>query len=108
MWHGSAGTNLLFAADPAKNKISLGIGAYRDDNNKPLVLQCVREAEKELLADKSVNKEYLAQGGDPKFCTVCSHVDVIVLLSVRENRRRVEVPVACVLNENVLLMLPRA
>ncbi|XP_010520474.1 PREDICTED: aspartate aminotransferase, mitochondrial-like isoform X2 [Tarenaya hassleriana] len=34
-----------FLADPSPAKINLGVGAYRDDEGKPVVLQCVREAE---------------------------------------------------------------
>jgi hypothetical protein len=36
--------------DPAPKKISLGIGAYRDDAGKPYVLPSVRAAEEALLA----------------------------------------------------------
>jgi len=31
-------------------KVSLGVGAYRDDNGKPYVLHCVLEAERRILA----------------------------------------------------------
>ncbi|GMI93070.1 aspartate aminotransferase 1 [Hibiscus trionum] len=39
-----------FLADPSPYKINLGVGAYRDDEGKPLVLQCVREAESKIAA----------------------------------------------------------
>jgi len=46
-----------YKQDPAPNKISLGIGAYRDDHGQPYVLPSVRRAEKMLL-DKNMNHEY--------------------------------------------------
>lgn len=36
------GTKVLFDKDDAKNKVNLGIGAYRDDQGKPQVLECVK------------------------------------------------------------------
>jgi hypothetical protein len=36
-----------------------GIGAYRDEAGKPLVLRCVRDAEKKIANDETLNKEYL-------------------------------------------------
>eukprot|EP00823_Brevimastigomonas_motovehiculus_P001385 TRINITY_DN1190_c0_g2_i1.p1 TRINITY_DN1190_c0_g2~~TRINITY_DN1190_c0_g2_i1.p1 ORF type:complete len:456 (+),score=117.59 TRINITY_DN1190_c0_g2_i1:33-1370(+) len=62
------GTNQMFLADKSKKKLTLGIGAYRTDDGKPLILQCVREAEEEMLNDPKVNKEYLPQNGDVQFC----------------------------------------
>ncbi|XP_059669818.1 aspartate aminotransferase, mitochondrial-like [Cornus florida] len=37
-----------FLADTSPHKINLGVGAYRDDEGKPVVLQCVRNAEAEI------------------------------------------------------------
>ncbi|KAG2284891.1 hypothetical protein Bca52824_044495 [Brassica carinata] len=34
-----------FLADPNPDKVN---GAYRDDNGKPVVLECVREAERRI------------------------------------------------------------
>ncbi|XP_040957866.1 aspartate aminotransferase, mitochondrial-like [Gossypium hirsutum] len=39
-----------FLADPCPYKINLGVGAYRDDEGKPVVLQWVREAEGKIGA----------------------------------------------------------
>ncbi|XP_052477783.1 aspartate aminotransferase, mitochondrial isoform X1 [Gossypium raimondii] len=39
-----------FLADPCPYKINLGVGAYRDDKGKPVVLQRVREAEGKIGA----------------------------------------------------------
>jgi aspartate aminotransferase len=54
------GTSLLCKADTDPRKINLGVGAYRTDDGKPLVLNVVREAEEEMLEDlgKNTNKEY--------------------------------------------------
>ncbi|KAK8813155.1 hypothetical protein WA158_002747 [Blastocystis sp. Blastoise] len=42
------GLNEQFKADTDPRKISLGVGAYRDDNGKPVVLPSVLEAEKKI------------------------------------------------------------
>ena len=44
------GLNEAFKNDPAKIKVNLGVGAYRDDNGLPMVLKSVREAENRLVA----------------------------------------------------------
>jgi len=61
------GVSQAFARDTDERKINVSIGAYRTDEGKPLVLKCVKEAEKLLLEDKSLNKEYLKQRGDQDF-----------------------------------------
>lgn len=38
-----------FIDDPNPNKVLLGVGAYRDDEGKPVVLECVKKAEAQLL-----------------------------------------------------------
>lgn len=55
------GVSEAFLADPSPNKVNVGVGAYRDDNGKPVVLECVREAEKRIAGHK--NMEYLPMGG---------------------------------------------
>ncbi|CAL1378488.1 unnamed protein product [Linum trigynum] len=37
-----------FNSDPFPQKINLGLGAYRDEQGKPLVLQCVQQAEEKI------------------------------------------------------------
>ncbi|MEW5296942.1 MAG: hypothetical protein WDW38_007303 [Sanguina aurantia] len=54
-----------FLADPHPDKINLGVGAYRDNNGKPMVLDCVRKAEK--LITGLNNMEYLPMGGSKDF-----------------------------------------
>lgn len=48
-----------FNEDTFKDKVNLGVGAYRDQDSQPWVLPVVRLAEKALAQDDSLNKEYL-------------------------------------------------
>lgn len=59
---------IKFNADPRKDKINLGVGAYRDSSGNPLVLTSVRKAEKKIF-EKELNKEYLPISGLPSFNT---------------------------------------
>eukprot|EP01094_Clydonella_sp_ATCC50884_P030527 TRINITY_DN9_c0_g1_i2.p1 TRINITY_DN9_c0_g1~~TRINITY_DN9_c0_g1_i2.p1 ORF type:complete len:440 (+),score=129.00 TRINITY_DN9_c0_g1_i2:41-1321(+) len=58
------GLTQAFLHDTNPKKINLGVGAYRDDNNKPHVLQCVKEASRRLQDE---NLEYLPIVGLPAF-----------------------------------------
>lgn len=60
------GLNEMFGKDTDPRKISLGVGAYRDDSGKPYVLPSVRQAE-QLLLEQNLNKEYLGISGLPGF-----------------------------------------
>ncbi|XP_009803289.1 aspartate aminotransferase, mitochondrial [Nicotiana tabacum] len=55
------GVTEAFLADPTPHKVNVGVGAYRDNNGKPVVLECVREAERRIAG--SFNMEYLPMGG---------------------------------------------
>ncbi|KAG7386026.1 Aspartate aminotransferase, mitochondrial [Phytophthora pseudosyringae] len=55
-----------FNKDSDPRKISLGVGAYRDDNGKPYVLPSVLEAEKRIMA-AGKNKEYAGIAGMKDF-----------------------------------------
>lgn len=46
-----------FRADDFPQKVIVGVGAYRDDQGKPEVLPCVREAEK-ILMESNLDHEY--------------------------------------------------
>ena len=59
--------NTLFKEDTAETKVSLGVGAYRDENGKPWILPSVREAEKRIADLDKYNKEYPPQPGFPLF-----------------------------------------
>ncbi len=61
------GVTDAFKRDTNPNKINLGVGAYRDDNGKPFVLESVKRAE-QLLANEKLDKEYTQITGVPEFC----------------------------------------
>jgi len=60
------GLNEAFKADKASTKVNLGVGAYRDDNNLPMVLKCVKEAEKRII-EKNMDHEYAGIAGLQSF-----------------------------------------
>eukprot|EP00667_Euglena_gracilis_P013523 EG_transcript_13959 len=60
------GLSQAFQADTHPSKVNLGVGAYRDDNGKPYVLQCVRSAEAAISA-KNMDMEYAGINGVPSF-----------------------------------------
>ncbi|KAJ3094691.1 Aspartate aminotransferase, mitochondrial, partial [Physocladia obscura] len=60
------GVSEAFRADTSPKKINLGVGAYRDDNNKPYVLSCVKQAE-QRIASANNDKEYLGITGLPAY-----------------------------------------
>eukprot|EP00803_Ostreobium_quekettii_P005741 evm.model.scf_1035.3 EVM.evm.TU.scf_1035.3 scf_1035:44608-49511(-) len=62
------GLNEAFKADPHPSKLNLGVGAYRTEDGKPLVLNVVRKAEMALVTDPNSNKEYLGIAGNAVFC----------------------------------------
>ena len=45
------GLNDAFKKDTDPKKVLLGMGAYRDDNNKPLILGCVKKAEEKIFEE---------------------------------------------------------
>ena len=57
------GTNTAFNNDKDPKKVNLGIGAYRDDEGKPVVFKAVQKAERLIIDNKSINKEYLPISG---------------------------------------------
>lgn len=61
------GITEAFKKDSSPQKINLGVGAYRDDNGKPFVLECVKKAE-QALTGGNLDKEYAPIGGTPEFC----------------------------------------
>nr|XP_020653578.1 aspartate aminotransferase, mitochondrial isoform X2 [Pogona vitticeps] len=60
------GVTEAFKRDTSSKKMNLGVGAYRDDNGKPYVLNCVRKAEAQIAA-KKLDKEYLPIAGLAEF-----------------------------------------
>jgi len=63
-------TKNLFMKDKDPRKINLGVGAYRTNEGKPLVLNVVKKAEKLIVEDKKLDHEYLGIAGDDQFCTL--------------------------------------
>jgi len=55
-----------FKKDTHPNKAMLGVGAFRDNNGLPVVLDCVREAEKRILAMK-MDHEYSPIDGNASY-----------------------------------------
>jgi aspartate aminotransferase len=64
------GINDAFKKSTIPNKQLLGIGAYRDDNNKPYILDCVKQAERMIL-EKNMDHEYSGIDGIPTFRAKC-------------------------------------
>lgn len=60
------GLTEAFNADDFPKKVSVGVGAYRDDAGKPYVLPAVRAAEERLLKSGQ-NHEYAGIVGVPSF-----------------------------------------
>ncbi|CAO1616984.1 unnamed protein product [Parajaminaea phylloscopi] len=56
-----------YKADSYESKVNLGVGAYRDNNGKPWVLPSVRKAQAALIADETVDHEYLNITGLAEF-----------------------------------------
>ena len=52
-----------FKNDKNPKKVNLGVGAYRDNNGKPYVFPVVRKAEAAIVADATLDKEYLPIDG---------------------------------------------
>jgi len=61
------GTSVAYKKDTDPNKVNLGVGAYRDDNEKPYVFEVVKLAQKEI-SDQNMDKEYLPIEGLAGFC----------------------------------------
>lgn len=94
------GVTEAFKADSNPNKINLGVGAYRDDNNKPFVLHSVRKAEI-AVASHQMDKEYSGITGDADFQSLAAKLaygdDSVV---IKEKRVILVFNLACYLSNN--------
>lgn len=63
-------TGIRYRADTDARKVDLGVGAYRTDEGKPLVLNVIRKAEAIIAKETNVNHEYLGIDGDQRFVKV--------------------------------------
>ncbi|OEL22456.1 Aspartate aminotransferase, cytoplasmic [Dichanthelium oligosanthes] len=61
------GVTVAYNKDPSPAKVNLGVGAYRTEEGKPLVLNVVRRAEQMLINNPSRVKEYLPITGLAEF-----------------------------------------
>ena len=61
------GLSAGYKNDTFKQKVNLGIGAYRSNDGKPYVFPVVRAAEAKIVANKSLDKEYSPIDGDQVF-----------------------------------------
>eukprot|EP00898_Chlorokybus_atmophyticus_P006942 jgi/Chlat1/7249/Chrsp58S06902 len=57
------GVTVAYNKDSDSHKLNLGVGAYRTEEGKPLVLNVVRKVEQHLVNDRSRNKEYMPIAG---------------------------------------------
>eukprot|EP00825_Cyclidium_porcatum_P045660 TRINITY_DN6_c0_g1_i9.p1 TRINITY_DN6_c0_g1~~TRINITY_DN6_c0_g1_i9.p1 ORF type:complete len:384 (-),score=66.53 TRINITY_DN6_c0_g1_i9:404-1555(-) len=55
------GIVLKFIKSQDKRKVNLSIGAYRDQNGKPYIFECVKKASK-YIVEQNMDHEYYAQG----------------------------------------------
>ncbi|KZT68194.1 PLP-dependent transferase [Daedalea quercina L-15889] len=60
--------------DPFPKKVNLGVGAYRDDSNKPWVLPVVKKATDIVLNDPALDHEYLPITGLPDFTSAAARL----------------------------------
>jgi aspartate aminotransferase len=72
-----------YRADPFGQKVDLGVGVFRDLSGNTPVLDCVRRAEKEVLAAQT-SKTYIGAAGREEFN---SAVEELVLGSAHATRR---------------------
>jgi aspartate aminotransferase len=85
-----------YRADPSTQKVDLGVGVYRDLSGNTPVLDCVRRAEKDVLAAQTT-KSYVAAAGREEFNTL---VEELVLGSQHPARadgrvRTIQTPGGC-------------
>jgi aspartate aminotransferase len=64
------GLNDAFKKDQSPKKCLLGMGAYRDDQGKPFILECVKTAEERILKNK-MDHEYAGIDGIPTYKQKC-------------------------------------
>lgn len=60
------GLSEAFKQDPNPEKINLGVGVYKDEQNRTPVLKSVKQAEERLLREES-SKSYLSIPGSPAY-----------------------------------------
>jgi len=61
--------NTLYNEDTNPNKVNLGVGAYRDENGKCVILDCVHRAELNMVEEKT-NHEYAPIDGIKEYVSL--------------------------------------
>jgi aspartate aminotransferase len=75
-----------YRADPFKQKVDLGVGVFRDLSGNTPILDCVRRAEKEVLAAQTT-KSYVSAAGREEFNTALEELVLGSAHPVRRDRR---------------------
>lgn len=75
-----------YRADPTEQKVDLGVGVYRDLSSNTPILDCVRQAEREVLAVQST-KSYIGAAGREEFNTAVEELVLGPAHSTRRDRR---------------------
>ncbi len=90
------GLMATFRADPAPQKVDLGVGVFRDLSGNTPVLDCVRRAEKRVLAGQST-KSYVGAAGREEFNHAVEELVLGPAHAARRDRRArtVQAPGGC-------------
>ena len=85
-----------YRADPSTSKVDLGVGVYRDLSGNTPVLDCVRRAEKDILAAQTT-KSYVAAAGREEFNSLVEQLVLGADHPARRDRRArtVQTPGGC-------------
>ena len=75
-----------YRADPFKHKVDLGVGVYRDLSGNTPILDCVRRAEKEVLAAQTT-KSYVGAAGREEFNSALEELVLGASHPARQDRR---------------------
>ena len=75
-----------YRADPHPRKVDLGVGVYRDASGNTPILDCVRSAEKEVLASQTT-KSYVAAAGREEFNAAVEELVLGPQAAARRERR---------------------
>jgi aspartate aminotransferase len=85
-----------YRADPSTQKVDLGVGVYRDLSGNTPILDCVRRAEREVLAAQTT-KSYVAAAGREEFNTLVEELVLGPQHAARADRRvrTIQTPGGC-------------
>jgi aspartate aminotransferase len=75
-----------YRADPVEQKVDLGVGVYRDLLSNTPILDCVRQAEREVLAAQTT-KSYIGAAGREEFNSAVEELVLGPAHSTRRDRR---------------------